>query len=159
MNIFLPVFGIAMLVVGFFFVKELMKPPQRIPPSSSQSQTISPLSQEPSQIQQTERPQRKNYRQAYSQLQKEMEAKKEEKRLSPQAMQHLSKPRDVFKTVDTDFQQSKAKMWGMNPLKQPVNPEEYDTEVDAAMYWNRKQPTIYALLAFVSFVLFLMLGV
>jgi len=88
-----------------------------------------------------------------------MQVKKEKELMSPQSRQLISNPRGAFKTVDTDFEQAQSKMWGLSPLKQPIEPEEYDTEKDSTMYWNRKQPAIYLLLAIISFILFLMMGI
>ena len=167
MNIFTFIGFGGMLLFVFFFFKEFTKKPAKRPLFQTQQQYM-PFQQQPlsqpmpvneirSQTAQTVP--RQDYRELYRNLSKEMQIKKEKELVSSQSRKILSNPRDAFKTVDTDFEQAQTKMWGLSPLKQPIEPEEYNRERDSTMYWNRKQPTIYLLLAIISFILVLMMGV
>lgn len=148
------IFGIGVVVVGYLFMKELFgKPTPKTTKRMAYTQP-QPLPQQPS----TQQP-KKNFKEAYDQVQREMIAKKKQELISPQAITHSAIPREYNKTVDTDFQQAQTTMFSMTPLKQPINPEEMDLKKDAFRYWCNKQPTIYALLAVISLILFFLMGV
>ena len=157
MNVF---FIIAIAGLGLFcflFIREMGKPKKSA--LTRQQMKISPIPDGQNMPQNANlRLPKQDYRQAIHQASKDFNQKKaEEAKTHPQAIPH-STHREAHMTVDTNFEQAKTKMWGLSPLKQPINPEEYDMKKDAFMYWKRRIGQIYFLLAICSFFLFLLMG-
>jgi len=160
MNVFTFIGFGGLLLFAFLFFREFTKKPiPKIQPEQTEFPQTQPMPINEIRNQTSQTVQRQDYKEVYRNLSQEMQVKKEKELMSPQSRQLISNPRGAFKTVDTDFEQAQSKMWGLSPLKQPIKPEEYDTEKDSTMYWNRKQPAIYLLLAIISFILFLMMGI
>ena len=154
MNILFIIALIGIFIFGFLLFKEIFKkplPPRR-PMQMQQQQPQQPRPQVAMQPIQ----QKQSYQKIYSELSKEIKEKQEQ--MTPQARHHVAIPREAMNTVDTSFEQAKTKMWGLSPLKQPVEPDTYDLKKDTTMYWNRKLPTLYVLACAICLVLLIMLG-
>ena len=153
MNILFIIALIGIFIFGVLLFNEIFKKPKQ------SRRPMQPKQQQQPQPQPMAQPirQKQPYQQVYSQLSKEIQVKQEQ--MTPQARHHTAIPREAMNTVDTSFEQAKTKMWGLNPLKQPVEPETYDLKKDTTMFWNRKLGSLYILACAICLVLLIMMGV